>query len=200
MGMNPDSDTSASLLLRVRDPADSSAWAAFESLYGPLVRRSCRRRGLQEADAADVSQEVLVRVAKSIRGFDYAPERGKFRSWLGTITANEVRTFQTRSSRVPSAANDSDPAEPCEADPAWNAEFTEHVLAAACERIRGEFEAATWAAFEAVWMRSEPSVEVARRLGIAVHAVYVNKSRVLKRLEAEVMHLAEDIPIAGSSR
>ena len=95
-GHDPDVSTSASLLLRVRDPAKREAWGTFELLYGPLIRRSCRRRGLQEADAADVSQEVMTRVAKSIRGFDYVPERGKFRTWFGTITTNEVRSFQTQ--------------------------------------------------------------------------------------------------------
>ena len=196
--MELEAATSASLLLRVRDPADNSAWSMFEALYGPLIIRSCRRRGLQTADAADVSQEVLTRVAKSIRHFDYAPARGKFRAWLGTITANEVLTFQTKTSRQPDARLVGDPVSPTESDPEWNAEFTEHILRVACDRIRGEFEPTTWGAFESVWLRNEVSADVAHRLGIAIHTVYVNKSRVLKRLEAEVILLAEDLPLAGS--
>lgn len=197
--MEPDVSTSASLLLRVRDPANRTAWETFESLYGPLIRRSCRRRGLQEADAADVSQEVMTRVAKSIRSFDYAPERGKFRAWLGTITTNEVRSFQTRIARQPKTRAGAEFLDVTEPDPTWNTEFTEHVLGVACERIRDEFEDTTWAAFESVWLRNTPPGDVARRLGIAIHTVYVNKSRVLKRLEVEVLHLAEDWPFAETS-
>lgn len=189
-----DPATSASLLVRVRDSADADAWATFERVYGPLIRRSCLRRGLQPADAADVSQEVLARVAGAIRGFEYAPARGRFRAWLGTVTANEVKTFRTRAGRHP-AGTETDPADP---DPAWDAEFTAHVLAEAMARVRGEFEPATWAAFEAAWVRREPPAAVAAALGIAVHAVYVNKSRVLKRLEAEVILLADDLPVADA--
>lgn len=192
----PDAEsTSASLLLRVRDAQNVEAWRTFESVYGPLIRRYCQRRGLQHADAADVSQEVLARVAKAIRGFEYTPELGRFRSWLGTITANEVRTFLTRTGRRPTVSGD-DTIESPDPDPIWLAEFTEYILAVALDRIRGEFEPATWASFEAVWVRKEPPAEVAQRLGIAVHSVYVNKSRVLKRLEAEVLHLADDLPLA----
>ncbi|HEY2784060.1 MAG TPA: sigma-70 family RNA polymerase sigma factor [Fimbriiglobus sp.] len=189
--------TSASLLLRVRNPQDSDAWQMFEGIYRPLVLRYCRRRGLQEADAADVAQEVFARVAGAIRGFDYAPERGRFRSWLGTITIHQIHTFQARAGRSPtSGADPAGPAGPADPDPDWMTEFTEHVLAVASERIRGEFEPETWNVFEAVWVRQERPADIARRLGIAVHAVYVSKSRVLKRLEAEVLHLAEDMPLA----
>ena len=189
---DPDDATSASLLVRVRDAADAVAWRTFEGVYGPLVRRSCVRRGLQHADAADVSQEVLARVATAVRGFEYAPEKGRFRAWLNTVTANAVRSFRAKSARRPvAAAFDAEAA-----DPAWDGEFTAHLLAVACDRVRPEFEPATWAAFEAAWVRNEPATAVAARLGVAVHAVYVNKSRVLKRLEAEVRHLADDLPHA----
>ncbi len=188
-----ESSTSASLLVRVRDAADADAWRTFEAVYGPLVRRSCVRRGLQHADAADVSQEVLSRVVRAIRGFEYAPDKGRFRAWLNTVTANEVRTFKARSARRPLNAE----ADREAADPAWDGDFTAHLLAVACDRVRGEFEPATWAAFEAAWVRGEPPAAIAQRLGIAVHAVYVNKSRVLKRLEAEVRLLADDLPAAG---
>ena len=189
-------DTSASLVFRVRDAADVDAWRTFEGVYGPLVRRYCRRRGLQDADAADVSQEVLVRVARAIRGFEYQPGRGRFRSWLGTITANEVRTFLARTGRNPLPGDRAaDPADQTP-DPVWLAEFVDHVLAVALDRVRGEFEPGTWAAFEATWLRHEPPADAAGRLGVPVHTVYVNKSRVLKRLEAEVLHLSDDLPAA----
>jgi DNA-directed RNA polymerase specialized sigma24 family protein len=183
-----EADTSASLLLRIRDPHDNAAWATFVGVYSPLVSRYCVRKGFQSADADDVAQEVFARVARSIASFDYAPEKGRFRGWLGTITAHAMASHRTPHS-APLLA---DPPQP---DPEWNRDFAEHVLAVAMDRVRGEFEPATWAAFEGTWVRQEAAADVAARLGVAIHAVYVNKSRVLKRLEAEVLALAEDVPL-----
>lgn len=192
--MSPrDADTSASLLIRIRDPQDRDAWTTFVAVYSPLVRRYCVRKGIQAADAADVTQEVMGRVTKSIATFEYDPLRGRFRSWLGTLIAREIATHKARDGRRPNGLMF--PEETAAPDRLWDDEFTDHVLAVAMDRCRGEFEATTWAAFEATWVREEPPAEVASRLGLAVHAVYVNKSRVLKRLETEIRLLADDLPI-----
>lgn len=195
MASDAISQTSASLLIRIRDPRDESAWETFLAVYAPLITSHCRRKGLQEADAADVAQNVMLRVSKAIRSFEYEPKQGRFRSWLGAITANEIATQRAKSARLPITTNEI--SEIDQPDPAWNRDFTEHVLAVAMDRIRNEFEPATWAAFDASWIRHEPPLEIATRLGTAIHAVYVNKSRVLKRLEAEVMLLAEDLLLSS---
>ncbi len=77
--------TRPSLLARVRDVRDADAWQTFVTLYAPLVYRYVRQRGLQDADAADLTQDVMSAVARSIRTFEYRPERGRFRDWLRTI-------------------------------------------------------------------------------------------------------------------
>ena len=190
-----EADTSASLLLRIRDPQDHEAWTTFVNVYSPLVRRYCSRKGLQPADAADVAQEVLSRVAKSIPAFDYDPTRGRFRAWFGTLVAHQIATHLAKGgqSPVPAPLGANVP-DATTADPQWNHEFTEHLLAVSMDRVRGEFEAATWEAFAATWVRQEPPADVAAKLGIAIHAVYVNKSRVLNRLQAEILLLAADLP------
>src|SRR5581483_3188670 len=63
--------TRPSLLMRLRDAGDAGAWATFVDVYTPLVYGYLRRRGLQDADAADVAQEVMTEVARSIRAFEY---------------------------------------------------------------------------------------------------------------------------------
>src|SRR4051812_47129866 len=73
-------ETRRSLLVPLRDPGGRAPWEDFVSLYGPLAYRFSRKRGLQDADAADVTQNVLQAVAKSLRGFDYDPALGRFRS------------------------------------------------------------------------------------------------------------------------
>jgi RNA polymerase sigma factor (sigma-70 family) len=185
-------DTSASLLLRIRDPHDNDAWTTFVNVYSPLIRRYCARKGLQAADAADIAQEVLSRVAKTIPTFAYDPERGRFRGWFGTLIAHQIATHQTRNSKGPTLTPLMD--EIPSPDPQWHYDFTEHVLAVSMDRIRGEFEPSTWEAFTATWVRQELPVTVAAKLGIAIHAVYVNKSRVLNRLQTEILHLAADLP------
>src|SRR5262245_21130511 len=74
--------TRASLLVRLRDPEDGTAWRQFVDLYTPLVYGYARKQGLQDADAADLSQETLLAVAGALGRFEYDPSRGSFRNWL----------------------------------------------------------------------------------------------------------------------
>src|SRR5262249_46801901 len=91
--------TRASLLLRIRDPQDRQAWGEFVALYAPLIHAYGRKRGLQDSDAADLTQEVLRRVSRSAGEFRYDPARGSFRGWLLTVTLNEVRKLGGRRTR-----------------------------------------------------------------------------------------------------
>jgi RNA polymerase sigma-70 factor (ECF subfamily) len=82
---DPTPSTSTSLLGRLRqEPADQEAWAEFVRRYGPQVYRWCRRWGLQEADAEDVTQAVLVRLSARMRTFTHDPARS-FRAYLMTL-------------------------------------------------------------------------------------------------------------------
>src|SRR5947199_2677615 len=94
-------DTVPALVWRLRNLRDDAAWAEFASLYEPLIYSWCRRRGLQPADAADVTQQVLEAVARYIGGMDYRPGRSSFRGWLLTITRSKLASFHSRSSRCP---------------------------------------------------------------------------------------------------
>jgi hypothetical protein len=92
--------TRPSLIARLRDHADRAAWGEFVDLYAPVVFRFARARGLQEADAADLTQEVLRLVATAMPRFDYSPTRGGFRAWLLHITKNRLRTFHRDTARA----------------------------------------------------------------------------------------------------
>src|SRR6202163_743711 len=89
--------TRASLLVRLRDCQDHAAWGEFVRLYAPVVYRFARRRGLQDADAADLMQEVLRSVSASVGAFD--PRLGLFRSWLFTLAHRRLYDFIQRSGR-----------------------------------------------------------------------------------------------------
>jgi RNA polymerase sigma-70 factor (ECF subfamily) len=196
--------TRPSLLVRVRDPADAAAWDAFVAVYAPMVYRYARRRGLQDADAADLTQEVLAEVARCIRSFEYRPEVGRFRDWLGTLTRRKLGRQLGRKARQgvehlvdldsehPGCAAASQP------DPEWDVAFAQGVWNAAIEQSRGRFEPLTWRAFERVWVDGLSAAETAAELGLPIEKVYVAKSRVLKRLEEQVRLLAEDAPLTAS--
>lgn len=84
------SSTSASLLDRVRQ-LDPEAWDRLSRFYSPVVYRWCRHAGVQDNDAADVSQEVFRAVANGIGGFRREKPGDSFRGWLWTITRNKIR-------------------------------------------------------------------------------------------------------------
>src|SRR5262245_16830232 len=86
--------TRASLLVRLRDPGDEAAWREFVELYGPLVYGYARKQGLQDADAADLTQEVLLAVAGAVGRLDYDPGRGSFRNWLFTVVRNKLSNWR----------------------------------------------------------------------------------------------------------
>jgi RNA polymerase sigma-70 factor (ECF subfamily) len=196
---DPSLNTRPSLLVCLRDLQDAEAWQTFVDTYAPLVYRHCRGRGLQDADAADVTQEVLAETVRCLRTFVYQPERGRFRDWLGTLTYRRLARFFARKGRGAGAGGgaadevlDGTAAPP--PDPEWADAFNGHVLSVALERIRPNFEPSTWRVFERVWLEQRPAPEAAGELNVPVEAVYLAKSRVLKRLREEVLLLAEDIP------
>jgi RNA polymerase sigma-70 factor (ECF subfamily) len=164
-----------------------------------LIYSYCRRQGLQEADAADISQDVLLQAARSLRTFEYRPERGRFRDWLGTVTRHRIARFlrrqqhQVRAVGGPESDELLERAVTPEADAEWTAEFNAQVLRVALERVRPQVEPATWRAFQCVWLEHRPAVETARETGLPVDGVYAAKSRVLKRLRDEVLMLSEDL-------
>src|SRR5579872_1932049 len=98
--------TRASLIKRIRDVRDASAWTTFLETYAPLIYGYCRRKGLQESDAADVTQEVLSEIAKAARGFEYRPERGRFRNWLGALTRHKLAGYFRRHPRLRTGADE----------------------------------------------------------------------------------------------
>src|SRR5215470_1143371 len=87
--MGDAAGTRPSLLIRIRDPGDAEAWGQFVALYGPLIYQFARKQGLQDADAADLTQIVLQAVIDAMKRLDYDPERGSFRGWLYKVVRNQ---------------------------------------------------------------------------------------------------------------
>src|SRR5438093_2700686 len=117
--------TRPSLLVRLRDAQDELAWSQFVEIYAPLIYGFARKHGLQDADAADLTQDVLRAVARSARTLEYDPRRGTFRGWLFTIVRNELRNLLARRRRPGHGTGDTSALRLLESQPAQQADEAE---------------------------------------------------------------------------
>lgn len=201
------STTSPSLLLRIRDWKDQDAWSQFLSIYSTIIKDYCFQRKLSQSDTEDITQEVMKTIGKAIQSFEYNPSIGRFRAWLGTITANTIKSHLARESRRRNGLNgvavqtaELPVAEQCaDPDSTWVEIYSERIVRIACSRIRHQFSDKTWKCFESSWIGNESAKLIAERMQIPIHTVYVNKSRVLRKLESEIRILADDLPLSNES-
>lgn len=180
-------ETRDSLIQSLGDPANEKAWTEFEQLYTPVVLAMAKRRGMQDADARDVSQQVLISVSRAVA--DWQPGQGKppFRAWLSVVARNAITKALARapsdrgagSTSVLSRLN----AEP---DPSASAEMARaarrQLILTLVEQVRNEFSPEVWEAFWLSAIEGLPVSEVAGTLRKSPGAIYVARYRVIARI------------------
>jgi len=189
--------TRPSLLARIKDTGDRRAWAEFVDIYAPLIHGYALKRGLQDADAADLTQEVLGAVARSAARLDYDPARGTFRGWLFRVVRNELADLgAARRRHRPGSGDtavkrrlDEQPAPSADEVAAWEREYERQLFARACEQVRRDFQESTWQAFWLTAVQGKSGKEVAGVLGLTTAAVYLAKRRVTERLKQQIEYL-----------
>ncbi len=196
-GMSENSSTRHSLLIEIRDLHNEAAWAQFIDAYAPLVYRYARRQGLQDADAADLTQDVLRSIVRAAGQFVYDPAKGRFRTWLYTVSRNKVINYLAAQKHVAQAGADTcaweqvnsvpDPTPNDSAE--WEREYERRMFDWACERVKNQFREASWQAFWRTAVEGKGAAEVAEELAMTVGAVYIAKSRVLAAIKGEVERL-----------
>ena len=175
--------TRPSLLQRVRDPADGPAWAAIDARYGEPIVRYLQARGLQRADAEDVRQGILVSLASALPRFEYRPERGRFRSYLGRVVRNALaRHFERPNAAARDLEEVDEPGED-DADPLWEREWAAHHLRRAMRTVRRTFDPRNVDAFDRL-LAGERVPDVARTLEMTPETVQKVKQRIRDRLKA----------------
>jgi RNA polymerase sigma-70 factor (ECF subfamily) len=188
--------TNPSLLYRLRNVDDRQAWEEFVEIYGPAVYGFGRKKGLQHADAADLTQAVFWRLALHLPRFTYDPQLGRFRAWLFTIVRNELSVL--RRPRAPVGTGDSATQRFLEAQPApedteaWDAACDSEVFRWAARAIEGKVQPDSWQAFWRTAVEGRSPAEVASELGMSVAAVYMARSRVMARLREAVRDLESE--------
>jgi RNA polymerase sigma factor (sigma-70 family) len=188
--------TRVTLLTQLRqDPSDQAGWDEFVDRYGRHIYRWCRQWRLQEADAEDVTQDILMKLTHKLRAFAYDPSRS-FRGWLKTVAHHAWRDFEDSRRRAHPAAGDSQAQEmmltlEAREDLARKLEeaFDLELLEAAKVRVRLRVAPHTWEAFRLLALEGLPVGEVAARANLQVAMVYVAKSKVQKMLQEEIRNL-----------
>jgi RNA polymerase sigma factor (sigma-70 family) len=185
-------ETRSSLLQRVRDLGDGNAWTEFVRIYSPVIYRSARQVGLQDADAQEVTQQVLWSTAKALEERPHDSSRARFRTWLAKVTRNATLNVLTRKRRD-KATGDSEVNVLLheQSDVRSDAETLEHeyrkeVFRLAAEKIQPLFDDGTWQAFWLTFVEGNSIEEVARRLCKQTGSIYAARSRVIRRFREEV--------------
>jgi RNA polymerase sigma-70 factor (ECF subfamily) len=196
--------TRLTLLGRLRrDPTDQAAWSEFVEHYGRHIYRWCRQWKLQDADAEDVTQDILMKLARKLRDFAYDPSRS-FRSWLKTIAHHAWRDFVDDRRRTQAGSGDSQVRELMQTlaareDLAQRLEeaFDHELLETAKVQVRLRVAPHTWEAFRLVALEGLPAAEVAAKVHMQVAMVYVAKSKVQKMLQEEIQQLEGGASVAS---
>lgn len=175
-------------MLRVRDPSDHEAWGIFASIYRRAIFRAARCRGLQAADAEDITQEVLSRL--STRSWQFTPQSDgpRFRTWLARVTDNAITDHHRKQRRHLETLSVShavvtagEVVHDC-----FEMEYRREVFQWAARIVRNEFSAAAWQSFWMTAVENRSVEEAAAALGRTVGSVYTSRSRILRRLKRQV--------------
>ncbi len=166
-------------------------------LYAPFIYGYFRKRGLQDADAADLTQISLCQVAVHVGSIEYIAGESSFRGWLFTIVRNKLRDFFDRPQHLAQGTGNSSvqrmlenhPASEADEPAEWERAYQANLFAWAAEQIRPTILASTWEAFHMTAVEGKTGKEAAEELGLTVAAVYLARSRVMARLRALIREM-----------
>jgi len=188
MPANPE--TRESLILRLPSASDADAWQEFIALYEPLIIRFARRRGLQDADAREIAQNVFISVAKAVDRWQPDRERGKFRAWLFRIARNQLINWVAKHSRGRGSGwtHEQNGAEPIDSSQqeALELDYRREIFRLAAAHVRESFSENSWDAFWRTSVLGESIDSVAASLGISQGAIYIARSRITARIKLVV--------------
>lgn len=183
-------ETRGSLLVALKSADDRAAWDQFVALYRPVFYRMARRRGLQDADAQDLVQQVLLRISRGIEQFERRPDV-RFRHWLRTIANNAIATALSR--RPPDAAAGGSVELPpadieisAEISREIDAEYERELYLTAAATVRQDVCADTWQAFELTMIEGLSCEQAAVRLEKSIGTIYAARSRIVRRLRTHI--------------
>lgn len=188
--------TRSTLLVQVRSADNREAWEEFVLVYRPVIYRMARRRGLQDADALDVSQNVLTRIAGAIQRWEKRDEETRFRHWLRRVAKNAILDAlkgQPKDAAAGGSGVQELLSERADTTPDFDAELAkehqrEQYLRAAAV-VRTDVSLETWRAFELTVIEGKSCEEAASVVGKSIGTVYAARSRVFRRLRDQIQKM-----------
>jgi RNA polymerase sigma-70 factor (ECF subfamily) len=192
------SRTRVTLLHRIsQNPTDQLSWSEFVQIYGPTIRTWIVRWGLQESDAQDVVQNVLLRLTTKLPTFQYDASRS-FRGWLKTLTHHAWHDFVTEAGYRHRGSGDSSVMDQLQSVAAKQdlearvaATFDKELMEMALLRVKDRVAATTWEAFRLAALEGLAPQQVADNLGVRISQVYLSKHRVQKLVQEEIKALED---------
>lgn len=191
-------DTSHSLLVRVANASSETGWRSLTELYEPFIGYWLKRLGVPANDQADLSQEVFTVLVKELPQFRHSGNKGAFRSWLRTIVSHRTRHYfrsaqvRTRGMVPADILNDLE-APGSSISNEWDREHDAHVTRELLATLEKEFSPPTWLAFKRQVVDGIKAAQVAEETGQTVNAVFLAKSRVLRRFREEAAGILDEL-------
>jgi RNA polymerase sigma-70 factor (ECF subfamily) len=189
-------ETRDSLLVQLKSPANREAWDQFALVYRPVIYRLARRRGLQDADAQDLAQRVLMAVASAIGNWEKSSESVQFRHWLRRVARNAIVNALARRPHDRAAGGSAvhellleQPGVEPESEEQIELEYRRELYLQAARIVRGDVETETWRAFEMTVIDNRSVDETAVELEMPVGTIYAARSRIMRRLREAVREL-----------
>ena len=189
-------ETHESLIVQVKGPENRAAWEQFVSIYRPVIFRTAVTRGLQEADAQDLAQQVLLAVASAIGHWERQNESTRFRHWLRRIVRNAIVNAITRRPKdqpVGGSLMHTLLVEQAEVDPDTESlvdwEYRRELYLQAAKIVSSDVQADTWRAFELTVIDGMSNQSAAEQLGKSVGTIYTARCRIMQRLRSVIAEL-----------
>jgi RNA polymerase sigma factor (sigma-70 family) len=166
---------------------DKDAWREFVEHYGSRILRWCRSRGLQDADAEDLTQDLLVKLSIQMKTFKYDPAKS-FHAWLKTITINALIDALKKRRRARELMDNYAARKALieELQPQFDREALEEAMA----RVELRVEPNTWKAFQLTGIEELSTSEAASQLDMPESRIRVYKARVTKLIREELQKLS----------
>ncbi len=191
-------ETRHSLIVRLKDPRNDRAWTEFVCAYEPFLTRLVRKQGTPDRHVADVTQQILIAIAKSVEGWKADGKTASFRRWLGCVARNVVIKFMVRERKQITGQGGSDFLNVLEeaVDSSVDAEllrqYEQELILWAAERVRSEFRESSWRAFWETEVAGRSIAEVSEDLGVSVGSIYMSRSRIFARIRVIIEDVLDE--------
>ena len=192
--------TRITLIQRIQNQYDEDAWAEFADVYSRYIYAIIRSMRISAHDAEEIHQQIIVKLWQVLPELDLNKIR-RFRSYLGTMTKNEVLQFirseTRRIERETKASTDSsldylNSIRVADIEEIAESEWRIHLANMALRSIADKFSSKAIDVFR-LSINGMSAAAISEKLNLSVNSVQTFKSRVRGHFTAELEHLRQTL-------